>query len=128
MGMYDEVVCECALPDGKEPSPRQFQTKNLYRLLASFTLTKEGRLVYHWVRYVSEETPGDGLFGFRMVPVEQKDIDMDFHGDIRLSGVEDDSPDYIARFTDGTLEWIRPIENFSKEELALIDSRSLEGQ
>lgn len=37
------------------------------------------------------------------------------------------SPESL-RFTHGTVEWMRPIENFSEEERALIDSRSLEEQ
>jgi hypothetical protein len=129
MGMYDEVICEYPLPDDKEPLRRQFQTKNLHRLLDRYTITKQGRLIHHRVRYVAEETPAEGRFGFQMVPVEQKDIDMDFHGDIRLSGMKDNTPcDYVVRFTHGALEWIRPIENFTEEQLALTYSRSLENQ
>ena len=129
MGMYDNVICECLPPDDTGPSPRPFQTKSLYRLIDTFTITKEGRLIHHWVRYEAEKTPNDGLGGFTMVPAERKDIDMEFHGDIRLSGMEDKNPrDYIVRFTHGTLEWMRPIEKFSEEQLALIDSRSLEDQ
>jgi hypothetical protein len=39
--------------------------------------------------------------------------------------MEDNNPrDYVVRFTHGTLEWIRPIENFQEGQSALIDSRS----
>ena len=125
MGMYDEVICEYPLPRDTESSVREFQTKSLYRLLDRFTITRKGRLIHHWARYERQEQEGEDLFRFRMVAVEHKEIDMEFHGDMWLTGGEDHPGDYIARFTHGILEWIRPIETFSKEQQELIDSRSL---
>ena len=37
-----------------------------------------------------------------------KGIDVEFHGDMRLLSAEGDR-EYLARFTHGTLEWIRPL-------------------
>jgi hypothetical protein len=130
MGMYDDVICECDLPHAVNSHlDREFQTKSLCRMLDRFTITKEGRLIHHSFRYVEVKTPEDPLLPFRMVPVDPKDIDMEFHGDIRLNGEKDGKArDYIVRFTHGTVEWIRPIEMFSEKQRTLIDSRSLEDQ
>lgn len=130
MGMYDDVICEYDLPhEVNEPSDREFQTNSLYRLLERYTITREGRLIQHFVRYEYKDTEGDALFPFRAIPIDQKDIDMEFHGDIRLNGENNDKArDYIVRFTHGTVEWIRPIERFSEQQRALIDSRSREDQ
>jgi hypothetical protein len=37
-------------------------------------------------------------------------IDTEFHGDIRLISDDREHRQFVARFTHGTLEWIRPIE------------------
>jgi hypothetical protein len=62
-----------------------------------------------------------------VVPLEKLDIDMQFHGDILLIGDNGSSSEYIARFTHGTLEWIRPLDTFSETERSLVVCRSLEG-
>jgi len=38
--------------------------------------------------------------------------DTNFHGDIRLLSNEGELEEYVARFTHGTLEWIRPLADF----------------
>jgi hypothetical protein len=40
---------------------------------------------------------------------EGRPVDLDFHGDIRLVTLEGGYQEYVARFTHGTLEWIRPL-------------------
>ena len=30
MGMYDDIFCECDLPDGLRPDEKHFQTNSLY--------------------------------------------------------------------------------------------------
>jgi hypothetical protein len=42
---------------------------------------------------------------------ETKDIDLDFHGDIRLISAEGGIEEYVARFTRGALEWIRSVNS-----------------
>jgi hypothetical protein len=108
MGMFDEVYCEADLPPGHPESERSFQTKSLVNCLDRFTITKEGRLILHSVRYVSSEKPGRALPLMTAIPTG--DVDTEFHGDIRLlCTARDSSREYVARFTHGTLEWIRPL-------------------
>lgn len=76
MGMYDDIFCECDLPDDLGPEERHFQTKFLYRMMDRFTITKTGRLINHFARYVQDTNSPNGLF--RMIPVDQQD--MQFHG------------------------------------------------
>ncbi len=54
--------------------------------------------------------PAKQAMGCRCSPAYlAEDVDMDFHGDIRLiSTVEGRCIEYAARFTHGNLEWIRP--------------------
>ncbi len=125
MGMYDDVFCECDLPDELRPEERHFQTKSLYRIMDRFTITKNGRLIHHSARYLQDANPPGGHL--RMIPVEKKDIDMYFHGDILLSGERDaELLEYVVRFTHGQLEWIRPFGQFSGAEQATVLARNLE--
>jgi hypothetical protein len=53
---------------------------------------------------------------------ETEDIDIDFHGDIRLISEQEaagESREYVARFTHGTLEWVRPMASLPLAELPL---------
>jgi len=95
MGLYDNVRCEAALPDGY--SGGGLQTKDLGCTMSTVTITKEGRLVGHlreW--WWSEHKP---------------DRDLEFHGDFNFYGYEGRKPqdpdwrwhEYTARFTEGQL-------------------------
>ncbi len=119
MGMFDEVYCEADLPTGHPAGQRSFPTKSLFRLLDRVTITKEGRLVLHSVRYEHAEEEDAALP--LMTPIPQGDIDLEFHGDLRLtSTVEDQWIEYAARFTHGILEWIRPWSELSEIHQALL--------
>jgi hypothetical protein len=121
MGMFDDVYCEADLPPGHPESERSFQTKSLGNCLDRFTITKEGRLILHSVRYESSGDRGDGLFSMRMTAIPAGDVDTEFHGDIRLlGGAEDRLVEYVARFTHGTLEWIRPLSELSEMQKTLL--------
>ena len=119
MGMSDDLKCDVALPDGRMPPGSSFQTKSLYCMMGRFTITAQGRLIHHQCRLEDagkhEVRPGLFFPQLRQVPVA--DVDMEYHGDIKLSGdVQHDGTyaDYVARFTNGTLEWIRPYEALSE--------------
>jgi len=108
MGLFDEVYCEADLPAGHPGTGRDFQTKSLGSCLDNFTITKEGRLILHAVRYEDCTDPGRRMPMMTAVPLG--DVDTEFHGDIQLYGtVEDSLVEYVARFTHGSLEWIRPL-------------------
>ena len=112
MGIYDEIQCDAALPDPWESAGAVFQSHSLYCMMDRFTITKEGRLIYHACRYEfdgnEEVRPGVFRPNCRRIPLE--DIDMNYHGDIRMCAFRqgDTYVDYVARFTHGTLEWIKP--------------------
>jgi hypothetical protein len=131
MGMFDELHCEFPLPDAAVQD-EVFQTKSFERLLDRYTITGDGRLILHQVRY--EEVPEEerpyygtpeweqgGLFrlcgSMRAVPVG--DVEVLFHGDIVFYTSLEDRPgrqwfEYRARFTDGRLQWIRRVEKQGK--------------
>jgi hypothetical protein len=120
MGMFDDVHCEADLPPGHPTSGRDFQTKSLLCCLDQFTITKEGRLVLHAFRYQSAGEAVDGLPSMDRIPAG--DIDTEFHGDIRLIATVGDRIEYVARFTHGTLEWIRPWSEISEIQQSFLAS------
>jgi hypothetical protein len=93
--------------------------------MVRFTITRGGRLIHHSARYVPEANPPNA--SLRLVPVDQQDIDMNFHGDILISrDTDEELQDYVVRFTHGQLEWIRPLALFSEAERAVVVARNLE--
>lgn len=117
MGMFDEIVWEQPLPDGRVPAGSVFQTKSLRRLMNRFTLTKEGRLIEHVVRYVMVERdpakPAQLQPALRAVPIG--DVDTNYHGDILITAIQAEGRwvEYVGRFTHGALEWAKPLEALS---------------
>jgi hypothetical protein len=121
MGLFDDVYCEADLPFGHPESERSFQTKSLGNCLDQFTITKEGRLILHSVRYESSGERAEGLSSMRMTAIPMGDVDTEFHGDMELvARVEDRLVEYVARFTHGTLEWIRPLSELSDVQKRLL--------
>jgi len=104
MGMFDSIRCEYSLPEPRHQD-LEYQTKDLECLLARYTITRDGRLVLH-------ARQGRGR--------PYRDIEWPLHGDLRFY-TSDHSVEphvwieYVARFTHGRVEWIRPIEEVPPE-------------
>jgi hypothetical protein len=95
MGLFDTVHCEYPLPDARHQD-LEFQTKALECALFHYTITRDGRLILH---------ARQGRLG----PV--KDIEWPLHGDISIyTSVDKVWIEYVVRFTDGRVEWLRPRE------------------
>ena len=101
MGMFDTLRCKYPLPD-KIVQTDSFQTKSLDRLLDDYTITKTGKLILHRQRHYEASI---------------KKITIDFHGDLRFytfKGSREENNyewfEYIARFTDGKLQWIKRVD------------------
>jgi len=110
MGMFDTIRCEYALPD-KEFQEESFQTKCLECLLDEYTVTKRGRLILHMQRPYQKKS---------------KDIDIEYHGDIRFYtsiGTRGQGSfewiEYQVRFTEGKVQWIKRVE-IKQEEICHI--------
>jgi hypothetical protein len=111
MGMFDNLQCKSPLPDGSDNS-RWFQTKDFDCALDNYTITAEGRLIWHKTRkelvpeeerpYFGKEEWNEPLFkmigAIRSVPEE--DVDLEWHGYIWFY---DADTCYKAKFTDGQL-------------------------
>jgi hypothetical protein len=101
MGMFDEVWIDEKLP-AFPLECRRFQTKSLERCMFRYMVTEEGRLCLLG-SVLADDTP---------VPIVGQNAaneDTDFHGDLRLVSDDGKHEEYIARFTHGKLEWIRPV-------------------
>ncbi len=101
MGMFDTLKCEYPLPD-KTVQKDSFQTKSLDCLLDNYTISKRGKLILHRQRHYEKTV---------------KKIYLDFHGDLRFytsTGSNEENNyewfEYIARFTEGNLQWIKRVE------------------
>ncbi|HEY4594677.1 MAG TPA: hypothetical protein VIJ61_19820 [Thermoanaerobaculia bacterium] len=104
MGMFDTVSCEYPLPNARHQD-LEFQTKNLECALFTYIITREGRLIRRaWNRSGEKQNP---------------DVEWLLHGDIRFyTSVKTEEPswvEYVARFTHGRIEWIRPLEEVEKD-------------
>jgi hypothetical protein len=97
MGLFDTIYCEYPLPDPRHQE-LDFQTKSLERLMDTYTITRDGRLV---------RKASHGLWG----AVLDRDVEWPIHGDISIyTSVEKVWIEYVVRFTHGCVEWIRPLE------------------
>jgi len=80
--------------------------------MQTYTITRDGRLILH--AYDLELVPEnerpypDCLLIGMMRAVNERDEDTDYHGDIYFYGV---SGEFVARFTNGTLEWVRAVDD-----------------
>jgi hypothetical protein len=122
MGMFDEILCEHVLPDRYDPGDTLFQTKDLDNAFQRYTITHDGRLIAHRVRYEPEPEDRHHWLG-SLKTLQVGDEEVPFHGDIRMyrsnigtAGPEgiaalDDARverrEYVVRFTNGRVEWIR---------------------
>jgi hypothetical protein len=121
MGLYDEIRWDAALPECHPPDDRIFQTKSLHPCLDQFLVSPQGRLLL----------VGNGFEDDDLERAENlQGVEVDFHGDMLLLSVKS-SREYLARFTHGALEWIRPLaesEAYDPVALArqkLVASRSM---
>jgi len=113
--MFDYVTCELPMPDGRQVVKDSFQTKSLWCSMDHFTITAQGRLIYHRCRYepAADREIKPGMIVLQHKPVAIEDTDIDYHGDLEIHGSapDDDCVRYAVRFTHGTVEWIRPWED-----------------
>jgi len=100
MGLFDEIRWDAALPEGHPPDSRLFQTKSLDPCLDCYVVTAEGRLLLAGNGFEDDADLANAAIS--------PGIDVEFHGDMRLVS-EEGHREYLARFTHGALEWIRPL-------------------
>lgn len=116
--MFDYIKCEYPLP--KEGAPVDgYQTKDLENFMEDYTITKEGRLIHHTVRYedVPEEerpyyndprwdkSPLLQMVGsIRSIPAG--DVDMNYTGSVRFYN---DPMEFQAIFVEGNLVYIKDL-------------------
>ncbi len=92
-----------------------FQSKSLYADCGHFTISAAGKLIEHLGRF--ERDPNE-LSPFTHKPVLRRiyvgDQVVEYHGDILLYGPQTNkgSGEWVARFTHGQLEWVRPVEEY----------------
>jgi hypothetical protein len=105
MGMFDTVYCQYPLPNPRHQD-LDFQTKDLECLLDTYTITREGRLVQH----------AKSGWGTERL---DRDVEWPLHADLRFyTSVKTEEPswiEYVARFTHGRVEWIRPLEEVRQD-------------
>ena len=110
--LFDEVMCEFPLPDAREIAGRAFQTNSLWCCRDRFTITAAGRLIFHQCPHPPHQPAQSQLVGR---PGHASDIDLNYHGDLELYGSDTTGrmAHYVARFTHGSVEWVRPSDDIS---------------
>jgi hypothetical protein len=100
-----------------------FQTKSLGCGMDRYTITAQGRLVLH--RRASSDPASAAAETADLSTMPNDVIDTEYHDDLLLVGLSKDSglTEYVARFTHGMLEWIRPVESLTELHRRLISSR-----
>jgi len=99
MGLFDTVICEYPLPDGREDNGGHFQTKDMDCYMGAYKITADGRLLEQESRWVDDESLPLGLRredrGWNEIP---------FHGFLSFYTSDDGVwREYNAKFTDGRL-------------------------
>jgi hypothetical protein len=110
MGLIDTIRCQATAPGSELLGDREFQTKGLGCRFDTFTINPAGRLIHHRTQVNGRSIP------FKTV----LDIDViaPIHRDLRLTGDDGSGNlcDFVARFTDGRLEWVKPWDAFTEVE------------
>lgn len=105
MGMFDDLKCNYPLPNPKHQD-LDFQTKSLECMMTQYLITEDGRLV--WIdRYFPDHDDTDRK------KLKTREIDRNYHGDIVFYAGR--GCEYIARFTEGKVVWIREEERMNHE-------------
>ena len=106
MGMYDEVYCYAALPDGHDPRGTCFQTKSLPDpCMCRYRITSAGRLIDS----AGNDLEPDGYITF--YTVDRDDRDSEALG--RIPGLRE----YRARFLSGQLQNIVRVNEDSADRV-----------
>lgn len=120
--MFDNLICEYQLPDLCKH--KDFQTKSLDRHMETFIITENGRLVKRFGNWFNKTTNEISAFTALYKDVndvgeylkkrqkfidenewrETERLDLNYHGDVEFYDV---TRSYVARFTNGQLEWIK---------------------
>lgn len=102
MGMFDDVICEAPLPDGKPG--KHFQTKDFEApYLERYTITAEGRLLRD-----------DPWWGRKEGADAAPPTDMNFHGVLNFydyNSKTEEWREFNAIFTHGQLEKIQDLSD-----------------
>ena len=111
--MFDTIQCEADLPDGCTVLGRSFQTKSLCCIGDNFTITRHGRFILHRTRYECSSAKKQRDL---LLPIPVADVDTEYHGDVEMYGCAADNKParYAVRFTHGTLDWIRPLDELEE--------------
>lgn len=111
MGMFNYVeVDEKHIPKSEQCEDYQTKDEVVDLYLEVLKITASGRLLHHHhTRKV--ELSDESIFGFWLKSVHDEWIDTDYHGDLNFYGDKNGVwYEYIARFTDGQLQYIKRLE------------------
>lgn len=118
MSLFDNLYVQVPLP-GIEGTPSVLetgwycQTHDLEECMTTYTITERGHLLEHVFEWVPRDDP-DPLFGLthQMRDTGERKT-VSHHGDITFwladrAVPQDRHASFLARFTEGRLQWVRP--------------------
>lgn len=124
MSTFDTITCEYSLPEATEEMQNSnFQTRGFGNSMGNYTITEEGRLVFHKVRYETVPEEERPLYGkpewdnplgqlcgmLRAIPVA--DEDTEHHGVVRMYAMASNKEwfEYEIKFDDGEVVDVKRI-------------------
>ena len=127
MGMFDNIICKCSMPDGTDPSGIFFQTKSFDNTLKTFTIDIEGKLLHNEEHYevrnvLPDKNDNKKLSGFLGLGIVNVIIDKEnvpysytgflhfYHYQNKTENQNAISKDYISYVQDGKLDFILEIK------------------
>lgn len=108
MAFFDDVIVEADIPgyEAKPGGKHSFQTKSLGGGMGQYIISSDGLLLY-----LALDTESRGK--------KQVRRKMNFHGDIFI--YDGWSGGFVARFSYGKLDWIKPVEEYDRLGYAIIE-------
>jgi hypothetical protein len=122
MGLCDYVTLEGEYPGCALPRGSRCQSQSLYAAGSEFAITAEGKLMQHVYRYENDPEQLHPLGWTRRKRIHLRDEVIAYHGDLLLMYLESAAglKEWVARFTHGRLEWIKPLDDYPEANRRLL--------
>lgn len=116
MGYADDVILEGGYSEHGIAPETVLRSKSLYGNGSVFTITYDGRLIEHLSGPAGRESPASER------AAQSGTMVIDYHGDLLLDYVSADHRhhSFVARFTHGQLEWLRPVDEYPEANRMLL--------
>ena len=111
MGCFDWVTFEAGHAEAGIAPGERFQTKSLEGSSLEFRVSHEGTLILREHRF-EPDAVGANRLKSGLTRVFAGDVEVPYHGDLLLIGWRRGKDEFVARFTHGVIEWVKPLASY----------------